>query len=47
MYTFLGGIALLIIGYFTYGKFVEKVFGSTKSVLRRPSVNAMTVTTYH
>lgn len=27
MYTFLGGLVLLIIGYFTYGKFVEKVFG--------------------
>ena len=27
MYTFLGGIALLIIGYFTYGKFIEKMFG--------------------
>jgi len=27
MYTFLGGVALLIIGFFTYGKFVEKVFG--------------------
>lgn len=27
MYTFLAGIILLIIGYFTYGKFVEKVFG--------------------
>ncbi|WP_102348477.1 carbon starvation CstA family protein [Bacillus sp. Marseille-P3661] len=27
MITFLAGIALLIIGYFTYGKFVEKVFG--------------------
>ncbi|WML41754.1 carbon starvation CstA family protein [Neobacillus sp. OS1-2] len=27
MYTFLAGIALLIIGYFTYGKFVEKLFG--------------------
>jgi len=27
MYTFLAGILLLIIGYFTYGKFVEKVFG--------------------
>ncbi|RDI45402.1 carbon starvation CstA family protein [Falsibacillus pallidus] len=27
MFTFLGGIILLIIGYFTYGKFVEKVFG--------------------
>ncbi|KON89876.1 carbon starvation protein CstA [Sporosarcina globispora] len=27
MITFLACIALLIIGYFTYGKFVEKVFG--------------------
>lgn len=27
MITFLAGIALLIIGYFTYGKFVERVFG--------------------
>jgi carbon starvation protein CstA len=27
MYTFLAGIVLLIVGYFTYGKFVEKIFG--------------------
>lgn len=27
MYTFLIGIVLLIIGYFTYGKFIEKMFG--------------------
>ncbi len=27
MYTFLAGVALLIIGYFTYGKFIERVFG--------------------
>lgn len=27
MYTFLAGIALLIVGYFTYGKFIEKLFG--------------------
>lgn len=27
MYTFIAGIILLIVGYFTYGKFVEKVFG--------------------
>ncbi|MGP4064430.1 carbon starvation protein A [Oceanobacillus sp. M65] len=27
MYTFLAGILLLIIGYFTYGKIVEKIFG--------------------
>ncbi len=28
MYTFIGGIILLIIGYLTYGKYVEKVFGT-------------------
>lgn len=27
MYTFIGGILLLIIGFFTYGKIVEKNFG--------------------
>lgn len=27
MYTFLAGVVLLIAGYFTYGKFIEKVFG--------------------
>lgn len=27
MYTFLAGIVLLIVGYFTYGKFIEKLFG--------------------
>jgi len=27
MITFLASIALLIVGYFTYGKYVEKVFG--------------------
>ena len=27
MITFLIGIAILVGGYFTYGKFVEKVFG--------------------
>ena len=26
MITLLGGIALLIIGYFTYGKYIEKNF---------------------
>lgn len=26
MVTFFGGIALLLLGYFTYGKYVEKVF---------------------
>lgn len=26
MYTFIGALLLLLIGYFTYGKFVEKVF---------------------
>ncbi len=28
MFTFIGGIILLIIGYFTYGKYVERVFGT-------------------
>ncbi|MGG0644073.1 carbon starvation protein A [Sporosarcina gallistercoris] len=27
MYTFLFGVVLLVVGYFTYGKFVERVFG--------------------
>lgn len=27
MYTFLISIALLVIGYFTYGKYIEKMFG--------------------
>ena len=27
MITFLIGVAILILGYFTYGKFVERVFG--------------------
>ncbi|WP_456277763.1 carbon starvation CstA family protein [Bacillus sp. AK128] len=27
MYTFIAGVLLLIVGYFTYGKFVDKVFG--------------------
>ncbi|WP_394190856.1 carbon starvation protein A [Paenisporosarcina quisquiliarum] len=27
MYTFLLGIVLLVVGYFTYGKFIEKMFG--------------------
>jgi len=31
MVTFLVCIALLIVGYFTYGKYVDKVFGSTPS----------------
>lgn len=26
MFSLLASIALLIVGYFTYGKFVEKVF---------------------
>lgn len=28
MYTFIGSIILLIIGYLTYGKYVEKIFGT-------------------
>lgn len=40
MFTFLGGIALLIIGYFTYGKFVEKVFGVKEARPTPAYVNA-------
>ena len=29
MYTFFGALALLVIGYFTYGKLVEKVLKPT------------------
>ncbi|TXL65133.1 carbon starvation protein A [Cerasibacillus terrae] len=36
MYTFLFGIVLLIVGYFTYGKFVEKTFG-VKSERKTPA----------
>ena len=31
MVTFFGCIALLILGYFTYGKFIEKVFGPNEA----------------
>lgn len=31
MYTFFAGIILLIVGYFTYGKFIEKLFGVKES----------------
>ncbi|MGG4266601.1 carbon starvation CstA family protein [Peribacillus simplex] len=27
MYTFIAGVILLILGYFTYGRFIEKMFG--------------------
>ncbi|MRZ29247.1 carbon starvation protein A, partial [Paeniclostridium sordellii] len=32
MLSFLGSIVLLILGYFTYGKFVEKTFGIDDSI---------------
>lgn len=31
MITFLAGIVLLVVGYFVYGKFVEKVFGANQA----------------
>lgn len=40
MYTFLGGIALLLIGYFTYGKFIEKMFGVKKDRATPAYVNS-------
>lgn len=29
MITFFGSILLLVVAYFTYGKFIEKIFGPT------------------
>ncbi|MEQ2529523.1 carbon starvation protein A [Robertmurraya yapensis] len=40
MYTFLAGIVLLVVGYFTYGKFVEKVFGVKEERATPAYVNA-------
>jgi len=40
VFTFLGGIALLIIGYFTYGKFIEKMFGVKESRATPAYVNS-------
>lgn len=31
MISFLISLVLLVVGYFTYGKFVEKVFGTDDS----------------
>ncbi|MGV3464812.1 MAG: carbon starvation protein A, partial [Heyndrickxia sp.] len=50
MYTFLGGIVLLIIGYFTYGKFVEKMFGvkeqrATPAYVNKDGVDYMPMST--
>ncbi|APH05435.1 carbon starvation protein A [Bacillus weihaiensis] len=44
MFTFIGGIILLILGYFIYGKFVEKVFGvkeqrQTPAITKRDDVD--------
>ena len=44
MYTFIAGIVLLILGYFIYGRFVEKVFGvkearKTPAITRRDDVD--------
>ncbi|WP_099352592.1 carbon starvation CstA family protein [Fredinandcohnia onubensis] len=40
MITFLASIALLIVGYFTYGKYVEKVFGVKEERTTPAYVNA-------
>ncbi|KIL52575.1 carbon starvation protein CstA [Jeotgalibacillus alimentarius] len=40
MVTFLVAIALLIVGYFTYGKFVEKVFGVKEERMTPAYANA-------
>ncbi len=44
MYTFIGGILLLILGYFVYGRIVEKIFGvkearQTPAISRRDNVD--------
>ncbi|MFC0270774.1 carbon starvation protein A [Metabacillus herbersteinensis] len=44
MYTFIGGVLLLILGYFVYGRFVEKVFGvkeqrQTPAITKRDNVD--------
>ncbi|MGM0873464.1 MAG: carbon starvation CstA family protein [Bacillota bacterium] len=44
MFTFIGGILLLIVGYFIYGRFVEKVFGvnetrQTPAITKRDNVD--------
>lgn len=50
MYTFLAGVVLLIVGYFTYGKFVEKVFGvnearTTPAFTHKDGVDYLPMTT--
>ena len=37
MFTFIVSILLLILGYFTYGKFVEKIFGARDNEQDTPS----------
>ncbi|MBZ5753684.1 carbon starvation CstA family protein [Metabacillus rhizolycopersici] len=51
MYTFLGGIALLLIGYFTYGKLIEKMFGvkedrATPAYVNSDGVDYVPMSTY-
>lgn len=38
MYTFIGGILLLILGYFVYGRYVEKIFG-VKEARETPAIS--------
>ena len=45
MITFLIGIAILVGGYFTYGKFVERVFGPDDARLP-PSKTRMALTVF-
>lgn len=50
MYTFLAGVVLLIVGYFTYGKFVEKIFGvnegrTTPAFTHKDGVDYLPMTT--
>jgi carbon starvation protein CstA len=51
LYTFLAGIVLLIVGYFTYGKFIEKMFGvkedrATPAYVNSDGVDYVPMSTY-
>ena len=51
MYTFIFSLIILILGYFTYGKYVEKVFGSdpnrpTPAIIRPDGVDYIPLGTF-
>lgn len=51
MYTFICSLAILVIGYFTYGKYVDKVFGSdpnrlTPAITQPDGVDYVPISTF-